>query len=421
VAQPVSIERMIRSRPMRVVVSLLLIGASIWAFVPYMVYRVSSSAFVNAELVRVTAPITGQVAAELPRKGTFIERPTIVPLIQSLAPDRRHLLALDQDYAVATERAALARAQLDEITVRDRELAERTDVFRTASIERLEREIEETRAERAGCLTEARLRHDVGERLDKLIKEGIASANHSADALAARASTAARCQVAEARLSRLEVERGAAQKGVFLRDGENDAPYSQQQRDRLLLRRQELEAEVLQQTARRTQLAGEIEEEKSRVDHASRYDLPLPPRHVVWSVAASPGSAVTEGQSVLDLADCGRRFVVVELPERDFEKIKAGETADVRLVGGSGWIEGRVQQVRGSAARADERLLAAQVSAPNPGSISVEVVLPPEALVTDRNNFCDIGRLAEVRFQRMGLGWAGLFSLEAAGRTLASE
>jgi hypothetical protein len=42
-------------------------------------------------------------------------------------------------------------------------------------------------------------------------------------------------------------------------------------------------------------------------------------------------------------------------------------------------------------------------------------------LVTDRNNFCDIGRLAEVRFQRMGLGSAGLFSREAAGRTLASE
>jgi multidrug resistance efflux pump len=421
VAQPVSIERMIRSRPMRVAVSLLLIGLSIWAFVPYMVYRVSSSAFVNAELVRVTAPITGQVATDLPRKGTFIERPTIVPLIQSLAPDRRHLFALDQDYAVATERAALARAQLDEITVRDRELAERTSVFRTASIERLDHEIEETRAERAGCLAEARLRHDVGERLDKLIKEGIASANHSADALAARASTAARCQVAEARVSRLEVERAAAQKGVFLRDGENDAPYSQQQRDRLMLRRQELEGEVLQQTARRTQLAGEIAEEKSRVEHASRYDLPLPPRHVVWSVAASPGSAVTEGQSVLDLANCSRRFVAVELPERDFEKIKAGDSADVRLVGGSGWIEGRVQQVRGSAARADERLLAAQVSAPNPGSISVEVVLPAEALVTDRNNFCDIGRLAEVRFQRMGLGWAGLFSREAAGRTLASE
>ena len=405
---------------MRVVVSLLLIGISIWAFLPYMVYRVSSSAFVNAELVRVTAPITGQLASDLPRKGMFIDRRAIVPLIHSLAPDRRHLLALDQEYAVATERAALARAQLDEITVRDHELAERTNVFRTASIERLEHEIEETRAEHAGCIAEARLRHDVGERLDKLIKEGIASPNHSADALAARESTAARCQVAAAKLSRLEVERVAAQKGVFLRDGENDAPYSQQQRDRLLLRRQELEAEVLQQTARRTQLAAEIEEEKSRVDHASRYDLPLPPRHVVWSVAASPGSAVTEGQSVLDLADCTRRFVVVELPERDFEKIKAGDSADVRLVGGSGWIEGHVQQVRGSAARADERLLAAQVTVPNPGSISVEVALPADALVADRSNFCDIGRLAEVRFQRMGLESAGLFTREAAGRT-ASE
>jgi multidrug resistance efflux pump len=89
----------------------------------------------------------------------------------------------------------------------------------------------------------------------------------------------------------------------------------------------------------------------ARVDH---YDLTLPPSHVVWSVAASPGSAVIEGQTLLDLADCGRRFVAVELPERDFEQIKAGDRTAVRLIGSNDWTEGKVRQVRGSAARADD-------------------------------------------------------------------
>ena len=62
-------------------------------------------------------------------------------------------------------------------------------------------------------------------------------------------------------------------------------------------------------------------------------------------------------------------------------------------------------QVRGSAARADDRLLAAQVPRPDPNSIIVEVGLPENETQSDRNNFCNIGRLAEVRFQRVGIGF----------------
>ena len=56
--------------------------------------------------------------------------------------------------------------------------------------------------------------------------------------------------------------------------------------------------------------------------------------------------------------------------------------------------------MRGSAARADDRLLAAQVPVPNPGNITVEVALALQASPARQNSFCDIGRLAEVRFTR---------------------
>ena len=103
---------------------------------------------------------------------------------------------------------------------------------------------------------------------------------------------------------------------------------------------------------------------------------------------------------MLDLASCNHRFVAVELPERDFEQTLAGETAAVRLIGSDEWRQGIVRQVRGSAARTDDRLLAAQVPVPNPGSITVEIALPPQEPSTQQNSFCNIGRLAEVRFTR---------------------
>ena len=98
------------------------------------------------------------------------------------------------------------------------------------------------------------------------------------------------------------------------------------------------------------------------------------------------------------------------MPEREFERIKTGDRAAVRLIGGDAWSYGQVRQVRGSAARADDRLLAAQVPKPGTGSITVEIGLPAEDRSTEHNNFCGIGRLAEVRFPRSGLELPGFVS-----------
>jgi multidrug resistance efflux pump len=411
------IQRFIRSRLARVALALTLIAISAWAFLPYITYRIAPSAFVNAELLRVEAPIAGRLAQNLPHKGDYIEKPFTMSLIKSLSPDRRHLLDLDQEYAVAEEHAALARKQLQEIAAADGELEKRVQAYRDGMIKRLGNEIAESKAERTGCFAEARQRQDVGSRMERLVQAGTASKIRSAEAQAVQEATLTRCEMADARWRRLQGELVSAQDGVFLRDGANDVPYSQQQRDHLLLRRQELETLVLDGGARSQQLAAEITEERERVYRLDHADLSLPQAHVVWSVSASPGSTVTEGRILLDLADCAHRFVAVELPERDFEQIKPGEAAYVRLIGSDDWRQGEVRQVRGSAARADDRLLAAQVPIPNHGNITLEIGLPQDDAVADRNSFCNIGRLAEVRFQRMHFGFLDSLS-KAFGRRI---
>ena len=163
---------------------------------------------------------------------------------------------------------------------------------------------------------------------------------------------------------------------------------------------------MLQQNSIAKQLAAELAEERDRIDRIGHSDVSLPADHVVWSVSASPGSTVTEGQAILDLADCAHRFVVVDLPEREFEQIKANDPASVRLVGSDEWRQGKVRQVMGSAARTDDRLLAAQVPGPTTSSITVEVELLQDQAQAERNSFCNIGRMAEVRFHRTGFGLA---------------
>lgn len=394
------LQRFVRNRAARLGLAAALIALSVWAFLPYVGYRIASSAFVNAEIMRVTAPIAGRLTSDLPRKGDFIDHDSTVVLIETLSRDQGPLLHLSSQRTVATERAELARKQLAEIAAADDKLAKRTQIYRDGMIARLEHQRDEANAEKTGCLAEAGQRRDVGSRMEQLVKSGTATPIRTSEAAALLQATSTRCEMASARLQRLEAELTSAQGGVILGDGANDAPYSQQERDRLFLLRQELETKVLDESSQSLQIAAEMKEETERLKRVSDFKLTLPADHVVWSVAASPGSTVSEGQIVLDLADCAHRFVAVELPEREFEKIKAGTPALVRLIGSNDWTQGQIQQVRGSAARVDDRLLAAQVQRPDPNSITVEIGLPQDNAQADRNNFCNIGRLAEVRFQR---------------------
>ncbi len=393
-------ERLIRKRFARLALAALLIGMAGWAFLPYVTHRVAASAFVNSELVRVTAPFAGRLTSALPRQGDFIDNTRSVNLIEALAPDRHHLFDLQLQYALANKTSELAQQHLKEIATLDAELAKRTETYRAAIVNQISHEGQEAEAEHAGCIAELKHRDDVGLRMDTLTESGLASEVRSSEAHATARAASTRCAVAAARGDRIKAELEAAQSGVFLRNGISDVPYSQQQRENLLLRRQELQTQALRESARSTQLAADIAAERERIAKLDNYRPALPAGYVVWSTTASPGSAVIEGQTILDLADCEHRFVAVELPERDFEKIKIGDVAAVRMVGGNEWQEGRVRQVRGSAARADDRLFAAQIPSPGPATITVEVSLPSDVTRSDGANLCGIGRLAEVRFPR---------------------
>lgn len=412
-----SLERFLRSRYSRWAFALILIGVSAWAFAPYILYRVASSAFVNASLTRITAPIPGRLAETLPKPGDLLDQPLSVPLIEALSPDRSHLLDLQRQHVLAKRNSELVDSQLEEISALDKTMSKRVKTYHDGSVKRLEREIAETKAEREGCLAELKQLRIVGSIMQNLTKSGLASEIRYADALAKEQAVSTRCNVADARLSRLAVEVEAARDGVFLRDGMNDVPYSEQQRDRLVLRRQELETEILKENLRASELSAAIEAERVRIQRATNYQLKFPAGHVVWSMEASPGSSVTEGQTILHLADCNRRFLAVELPERDFESIKTTDTALVRLIGDQTWYRGSVLQVRGSAARADDRLLAAQLSNIGQDKITIELKLPPEALPIASSTYCGIGRLAEVRFPRAPLAF--MTGLTNAWRSVA--
>ena len=390
-------ERIIRSRGARILFAATLVAAGAWGFAPYIFRDVANSAFINTELTRISTPVAGVLSPSAPRSGAYIAKDRRLELVAARTPDRSRLDDLEQQAAVANSTVALMERQLGEISNTDHTLKGRSGVYRAATLSNLASRTREAEAEAAACDAN---RHDQMQRLERtrsLAASGYAT--HAAlrsaeDGLRAAEQT---CKATLAAIDGARITQDAARTGVYLNDGANSASYEDQERDRLMLRRQDLEIQLVRARAVQAQVGGQLAQERARYARAARFDAVLPADHLVWNVQASPGAQVGEGQVLMDLADCRDRFVVVSMPARKIERMRVGDVAQVRLLGSGRWTEGRVRRITGGAAREDQRLLAAAVPAPGARMFSVEVAIAGQR-ADDGRRSCDIGRPAEVRF-----------------------
>src|SRR5579883_2214199 len=90
------VERIIRYRPLRLLLATGLMAVGTLSFMPYITYKVAPVGFVNSELIRISAPISGQLTKDLPRKGDFLASPVRTTLIESNTVDRSELSGIEQ-------------------------------------------------------------------------------------------------------------------------------------------------------------------------------------------------------------------------------------------------------------------------------------------------------------------------------------
>lgn len=384
------VEGIIRSRPARVLLILSLATFGAWSFAPYVMGDVSTRAAVNAPIVRLTAVVDGTVP-KLPPVGRYLTAPAEVAVVIP-STDTGDAAQIKADAELAGSTLALAERQLAELAREERRLTERSRVFSSATAQRLDSDLDASGAAARACVLQQAEAGAALARAEKLAGTGILSPAGLDRAKSAYALAASNCEAQDARLASIRVMRRAAAQGVFLGDSFNDAPYAEQQRDRLLLQRQQLEKIVFEATARRD------EAQRRWAEASARTRFAAPAGTLVWAQLSSPGAAVRAGEPVLDLVDCRRRFVEVALPERRAEAIRTGSEVQVRLIGSDDWQVGRVARIAGAAARRSDLLFAARMaSLVDDREISVEVTLEaPAHAVPERR--CDIGRLAEVRF-----------------------
>lgn len=389
-------EDIIRSNRMRLALATGMAALGLWAFAPYVTSEMGGEAHVNAPIIRMASPIAGIVASDLPPPGTAIARARTARLVTARVLDTGPLAGLKGQQAALIAARDLARRQIAEIDSADRRLATRSARFGLAASARLAATTHAAEEALGACEAEAAEAVLQRDRIETLAAQRFATFTQRDRLRAQAAASARRCAMLKDQASALAIETRAAHNGLYLAGAAMDAPYGDQQRDRLLLRRQELESVAADAEARLAELTAQIRAEQERIARMSAFDAVLPAGTVVWSQPAPKGTTVAPGSSLIELADCRRRYVEVTLPERRIEAVLPGEQVQVRLIGSDAWVEGKVASAVGAAARRDGAMLAANPDK-DARALSVLVALPPPASLARR---CDVGRLAEVRFPR---------------------
>jgi len=192
--------------------------------------------------------------------------------------------------------------------------------------------------------------------------------------------------------------------GIFVQDGWNDVPYSQQRLDEIVLRLAALTTEARRAAGERAAVDGQIAIEEKLIFDLETFNPTAPSAGVIWKQSGNVGETVVPGDVLVQTIDCTARFVEVTLPERYFGDIKPGDTAWVRLKGGGNAVSARVSAVLGAGAKFDHPRLAASVSEAKPDQLRVLVSLRGAGIDGEPSTFCHVGRTAEVRFERHDLG-----------------
>jgi len=389
---------------MRIIAAIVLSGAMIWAIAPYATSYVSSQAVVNAPLNTVLSPMQGHITRRSPPAGTGVVSGAPLVAIEVEERDRRYLEQLRARLALLNESLASIDAEATKLAGLEQVMSARIRDYRTQMLARLAAETREAEAALAAATAGRENAEATHRRAEALVQQGHATAMRVEADAAAHSEAVAEVSRLRARLERVEIETTAAEAGIFVQNGWNDVPYSQQRLDGIVLRLTELTADRRRIAGELAALDGQLAVEEQLIAGRETFTPVAPSAGVVWKASGEVGETVVPGDVLVQMVNCEARFVEVTLAERHFGDIAPGDTAWVRLKGSGESVSARVTAVLGAGAKFDHPRLAASVTEAKPDQLRVLVSLRDAGIDGGAGAFCHVGRTAEVRFERHDLG-----------------
>ncbi len=379
------------------------LGSAVLAAGLYLVFGehlagVSANATVNARLTTIRAPISGEVAFAFDQIGTLVQRRERIGQIRDLRSDNSRLSDLSLRREQLGAEIEKVQAERKAVQTARGSLAAHVSAYKRGRIDQLHARIDEARAQIDVAEAQEREARQALKRARALRERSVATAASLEKAEAAHEVAVKRSEAARQREAFLQVELKAARRGTYLGDSYNDAPYSWQQIQRLDLRLQELDAEFNSLRKRRERVQTEIDSTRVKISRMSHAELQAPVNGMVWDFLANTGEMVRQGQDLLRIVDCDSAIVTASVSERLFNRLKRGDTAQFRLLGGERVYEAAVVRLAGSGARGRYDTLA--VSAGEEQLTRFDVLLSIQDPSFISGPGCSVGRTGRVVFSK---------------------
>lgn len=373
------------------------------AVVKYLQAFIVRNAVVTAFAYQVRAPIDGVVE-------TLDVRPGDVPGSAPVLVVRNHRLPLadigglksrcveKQKYYAALE------DELVSLETRLRESRNRLAGYRTVLQKDLAQTLAILKAREAG--EKARL-EEAAQTLERTLSltRTSAATQEAADRAEARFQEArARLSVTRLEQARITHRRQMLRQHLFPPDI-SDGPLQEQGRindlENAILdcrrRMQVVETDLAADAGRVQALRQDLETKSTRAE------VTLPDTAVIWDVNGRAGMEVAKGDQILSYIDRSRLMVDVAVDDATLHLIRPDHPVRIRLFGSGRFIDGRVMQVMGSAARMPAHRFAASVKDKSPRDGHVLVRIDDPELYRSVEKFCGIGRTTYAEFEGIGL------------------
>lgn len=383
----------------------LAVGAAIvllaaWAYLPDLLFPISSNAVINGHVVTLRAPIGGEVLAIPAAAGRPVAKDEVLVRLGNPRIDDSRLTALRAEQATLREKIAAIQHELAQLQGLERRLAGDSDQYRAAVGVRYEALLAEAEARLAARRAVADEAGTALKRQQTLYAKRLTTL--AALDAAKRAESVARAELHEAEraVERIRVEQRGAAQGIYFGDGYNNVPYTRQRSDEIQLRAQTLQSALSDARIRLKETEGQTTLEQQRLGRLDSAVLAAPAAGRVWLPLAAHGEYVSAGAPLLQILDTSRLFLMVSLDERHFNDIAVGDLAVIDLVGAPKALEGRVERVQGNEAKVDDSVLAVAPPPLKPREFLVVVALDMRGFADGGAVYNYVGRRAKVSFHK---------------------
>lgn len=387
----------------KVIAGLLIVVTALYLLVGEQLRGASGNASINAQLTTIRAPIAGRLQLVSRALGARIAKNDPVGSVEDPVSDSVRLSDL------VFQRDELS-SEIERLSNLDKSLREALKHLQVrASSYSAQRKAQLLAQARSASATVAAARARLAyaelalERAKRLSSRGAGTAESAEQTRSLRDVAVQELRSAEAKSAEVATSLQAANLGVFLGDGYNDAPYSEQRISELEIQGKELATQITGKKSARAALERRIDQERLRVNALSSTALNANVDGVIWEYLAASGETVVRGQELVRLLDCDSAVVTLSVSESIYNTLRVGTTATFRLNGASQVMEGTIARLAGSGAASIYGNFA--VSPSEQHLQRYDVLLDVPALRENPELRCLIGRSGRVFFDGKPFDW----------------